>query len=169
MDGKKIVQIVITLLFIGVVAVIFISISKKEMPVTIVKGNMEHKPLAIKLDATNDTQCKMLIRTERNSAEVVSPDGRTWFFDDPGCMVLWLQEREWADRAFLWVHTIDTGRWVDARKAWYGVTDHTAMHYGFGAREKKCEGCIDFTEMRSRMLRGETLVDPKIRKKLLGV
>ncbi len=43
------------------------------------------------------------------------------------------------------------------------------MHYGFGAREKKCGECIDFEEMRLRMIRGENLTDPKIRKKLLGV
>jgi nitrous oxide reductase accessory protein NosL len=111
----------------------------------------------------------MLIKTERNAAEVIAPDGRTWFFDDPGCMILWLQSRDWKDRAKLWVHTLDTKRWIDARKAWYGVKDSTAMHYGFGAREKKCTDCIGFDEMRLRMLRGENLTNPKIRKKLLGV
>jgi len=43
------------------------------------------------------------------------------------------------------------------------------MHYGFGAREKKCKECINFDEMRIRMLRGENLTNPKIRKKLLGI
>jgi hypothetical protein len=44
------------------------------------------------------------------------------------------------------------------------------MHYGFGAYENANakEGMIDFNEMRLRMLRGETISDPKIRKKLLG-
>ena len=169
MDRKKMMQIVTTLFFIAAIAAIFVSMAKKEGPVTIVKGNRAFKPLPIKLGATNDTQCKMLIRTQRNSAEVIAPDGRTWFFDDPGCMVLWLENREWKEDAVLWVHTIDSKKWIDARKAWYGIKDHTAMHYGFGAREKKCPDCIDFEQMRLRMLRGENLTDPKIRKKLLGV
>ncbi|HFC03835.1 MAG TPA: hypothetical protein ENJ74_03070 [Nitratifractor salsuginis] len=166
---KKLMPILGTLLFVAIIAVIFISLAKKEGPVTLVKGNTAFKPLPIKLNATNDTQCKMLIKTERNAAEVIAPDGRTWFFDDPGCMVLWLKDKPWKGKATLWVHTLDTKRWIDARKAWYGIKDATAMHYGFGAREKRCKECIDFEEMRLRMLRGENLTNPKIRKKLLGV
>ncbi len=166
---KKLMPILGTLIFIVIISIIFISLAKKEQPVTVVKGNSAFKPLPIKLNATNDTQCKMLIRSERNAAEVIAPDGRTWFFDDPGCMVLWLKDKSWSNRAKIWVHTLDSKRWIDAKKAWYGVKDATAMHYGFGAREHKCPECIDFSEMRLRMLRGENLSNPKIRKKLLGV
>jgi hypothetical protein len=166
---KRVVPFITTVLFLAVLAVVLTSLAQKEQPVTIVKNNSAFKALPIKLGFTNDTQCKMLIHTERNAAEVVAPDGRTWFFDDPGCMVLWLEGKDFADKAVLWVHTIDTKRWIDARKAWYGVRDSTAMHYGFGAREHRCDECIDFEEMRLRMLRGENLSNPKIRKKLLGV
>lgn len=166
---KYLIPIISTVMIVGVLAIILVSLSKKEQPVTIVKGNTVFKPLPIKLNFTNDTQCKMLIKSEKNAVEVIAPDGRTWFFDDPGCMVLWLKDKDFKDQAVIWVHTIDTNRWIDAKKAWYGIKDHTAMHYGFGAREHKCNECIDFNEMRLRMLRGENLTDPRIRKKLLGV
>jgi len=166
---KKILPILSIALLIAAIAIVFVSMAKQDAPVTIVKGNTAFKPLPIKLEHTNDTQCAMLIHSERNAAEVIAPDGRTWFFDDPGCMILWLQKRDWADKAVLWVHTIDSERWIDARKAWYGVKDATEMHYGFGARERRCETCIPFDEMRMRMLRGENLTNPKIRKKLLGI
>jgi len=166
---KKALPLLVTLFFMAIVAMIVISLAKEEQPVTIVKGNTAMKALPIKLGFTNDTQCKMLIEDQQNSAEVVAPDGRTWFFDDPGCMVLWLEGKPFKERAKLWVHTLDTHRWVDARKAYYGVRDHTAMHYGFGAREHPAEGTIDYATMRLRMLRGENLTNPKIRKKLLGV
>jgi len=165
---KKILPLLVTLVFMVIVAMIVISMAKENQPVTIVKGNIEMKPLDIKLNATNDTHCKMIIKSLDNSAEVVSPDGRTWFFDDVGCMVLWLEGKSFKDDAKLWVHTVDSKKWIDAKKAFYGVTDHTAMHYGFGARESSSEKSIDFDEMRLRMLRGENLTDPKIRKKLLG-
>jgi hypothetical protein len=165
---KKLLPLLGIALFITVVAVLFVSMAKEEAPVTIVTGNTALKPLPIKLGHTNDPQCAMLIKTEQNAVEVVAPDGRTWFFDDPGCMILWLESRPLRDTAKIWVHTIDTDRWVDAREAGYGVTDHTAMHYGFGAREKRCAECIDFETMRLRMLRGENLTNPKIKKKLLG-
>jgi hypothetical protein len=166
---KKILPILSIALLIAVIAIVLVSVAKKDAPVAIVKGNTAFKPLPIKLNHTNDTECAMLIKSERNAMEVVAPDGRTWFFDDPGCMIKWLKEREWADKAVLWAHTLDTKRWINARKAWYGVKDHTAMHYGFGAREHKCNSCIDFEQMKLRMLRGENLTNPKIRKKLLGV
>ncbi len=166
---KRALPVILSILLLGVVAVIVISVAKKEQPVVFIEGNKEQKPLPIKLGFTNDIECKMLIKEVRNSAEVVSPKGKTWFFDDPGCMVLWLKDKKFKSKAKLWVHTIDTNRWIDARKAWYGVKDLTAMHYGFGAREKKCKECIDFKEMELRMLRGENLTNPKIRKKLLGI
>ena len=42
------------------------------------------------------------------------------------------------------------------------------MGYGFGAYETKGKDMIKFDEMRMNMLRGLTLKDPRIRKKLLG-
>ena len=164
---KKVLPLLVVIVFMSIVAMIFVSMAKENQPITIVKGNLEMKPLAIKLNFTNDTQCKMLIKTEENTAQVVAPDGRTWFFDDPGCMVLWLEGKGFKESAKLWVHTLDTKKWVDARTASYGVAEHTAMHYGFGAREN-IDKSIDYKEMRLRMLRGENMTNPKIRKKLLG-
>jgi len=165
---KKLIPLLIILTVIGIIAVIIISMAKDKQPVTILKNNIEMKALPLKVNFTNDPYCKMLITTERNSVQVVSPDGDTWFFDDPGCMILWIQEKSFRDNAKIWIHAIDTKRWIDARNAWYGIADQTEMHYGFGAREKKAEGTIDFKEMELRMLRGENLANPKIRKKHLG-
>ena len=164
---KKFLPLLVVIVFMSIVAMIFVSMAKENQPITIVKGNIEQKPLPLKLNFTNDTQCKMLIKTEENTAQVVAPDGRTWFFDDPGCMVLWLEGKPFKESAKLWVHTLDSKQWVDAKTASYGVAEHTAMHYGFGAREK-IDKSIDYKEMRLRMLRGENMTNPKIRKKLLG-
>ena len=165
---KKLLPLVIIFVILGITAVIFISMAKNDQPVTIVKGNMEMKALPLKVNFTNDPYCKMLIIEQRNSTQVVSPDGNTWFFDDPACMVLWLQEKAFKDTAKLWIHSIDTKQWIDAKKAWYGRTDRTAMHYGFGAREHKTEDTIDFSAMSLHVLRGEHLGNPRIRKMLLG-
>lgn len=165
---KKLLPLVIIFVILGITAVIFVSMSKDDQPVTIVKGNMEMKALPLKVNFTNDPYCKMLIIEQRNSTQVISPDGNTWFFDDPACMVLWLQDKAFKDTAKLWIHSIDTKQWIDVRKAWYGRTDRTAMHYGFGAREHKTEDAIDFEAMSLHVLRGEHLGNPKIRKMLLG-
>lgn len=165
---KKLLPLIIIFLILGITAVIFVSMAKNDQPVTIVKGNTELKALPLKVNFTNDSYCKMLIIDQRNSTQVVSPDGNTWFFDDPACMVLWLQDKSFKETAKLWIHSIDTKKWIDARKAWYGRADKTAMHYGFGAREHQTEETIDFTTMSLHVLRGEHLGNPKIRKMLLG-
>ncbi|SFV65323.1 hypothetical protein MNB_SV-14-1006 [hydrothermal vent metagenome] len=165
---KKLLPLLIIFVILGVLAVIFVSMAKDNQPITIAKGNIEKKPLEFKLNFTNDSHCKMLIRKKENSLQAVNPNGETWFFDDPACMVEWLENQSFKKEAKLWVYTIDTKKWIDAKKAWYGVTDKTAMHSGFGARENKTENSIGFTEMSLRTLRGETLANPKIRKKLLG-
>ena len=164
---KKVLPLLVVIVFMTIIAMIFVSMAKENQPITIVKGNLEQKALPLKLNFTNDTQCKMLIKTEENTAQVVASDGRTWFFDDPGCMVLWLEGKGFKESAKLWVHTLDTKQWVDARTASYAVAEHTAMHYGFGAREN-IDKSINYKEMRLRMLRGENMTNPKIRKKLLG-
>ncbi len=166
---KRVLPILVSIVMVAIIAGIFVSMAQKEGPITIVTGNTAAKPLPIQIGKTNDTQCAMLLKSERNAAEVIAPDGRTWFFDDPGCMVLWLKDKPFKDKATLWVHTLDTQKWIDARKARYGVSDHTAMHYGFGARAKGDAKSIGFDEMTLRMMRGENMTDPKIRKKLLGI
>ena len=165
---KKLLPPLIILLILAISATIFISMAKDDQPLTIAKGNMEMKALDFKENFTNDSYCKMIISTKRNASQVATKSGKTWFFDDPACMVEWLQNKSFKASAKLWIYTIDTNKWIDAKSAWYGVTDKTAMHYGFGAREAKSEGTINYEEMALRVLRGETLANPKIRKKLLG-
>jgi len=166
---KKILPFIVTISMVAVIAIIFVSMAKDTRPTTIVTGNTAMKPLPVDLNHTNDTQCAMLIKSLYNNAQAIAPDGRTWFFDDPGCLVLWIEKKSFASTAKLWVHTIDTNKWIDAKRAHYGVTDRSMMHYGFGSREHETNTTISYDEMRLRMLRGENLTDPKIRKKLLGI
>jgi nitrous oxide reductase accessory protein NosL len=67
----------------------------------------------------------------------------------------------------IWVHTLDTNRWIDATKAFYSTTEQTPMGYGFGAYEHKKDGMIDYETMKYRVLRGETMNNPQYRQILL--
>ena len=75
---KKILTYILIVLIIVAVAIVVLGQSK-DKPIVIEKGNLAHKPLPIKLNKTNDTECAMLIKTEENAAEVVAPNGDTWF------------------------------------------------------------------------------------------
>ena len=134
-------------------------------------GTVSHdgKPVAFKPGSVTCPSCHMPVRHLQDSAEYIASDGKVTIFDDPGCMVIWL-DKEGIDpgRADIWVYTRDTNRWIEAKKAHYSRTDATPMGYGFGAYEKPAKDRIAFEKMRLMVLQGLTLKDPKIRKKLLG-
>ncbi len=161
---KKLIPLSI---FIAIIALLFISLSKKEQMISVYQGNYDQKPLDLNLNHLQDPQCKMTIEDISHSAQVAAKSGKSWIFDDVGCMVLWLSDKDLKD-AKLWVWAEDKKAWIDAKKAWYSIDESTPMRHGFGAYEKKKEGFIDFNEMRNRVLRGEDLTNPIIRKKVLG-
>jgi len=165
---KNIFKIVSFLLAIVVASILLYSSFHKKDPVSVVKANYDKKPLNFILEETNDVVCKMLIRKKENSAQAVDKNGNTHFFNDPGCMVLWLNEQKDSINNYkLWIYTLDTHRWIDAKIAHYGIRDKTIMGYGFGARERKKRDSISFKEMYHRMITNQTLLNPKIRKSLL--
>jgi hypothetical protein len=130
--------------------------------------NTNKKPLEFKDNTIQCPQCNMFLAGKKYTAETVTHDGKTHFFDDVGCMILWVEEHARNDKDLVgWVFTLDSKKWVKAEKAFYSINDSTPMHYGFGAYEKQSEKTIKFEDMKLRMLRGENMTNPKIRKKIL--
>jgi hypothetical protein len=43
------------------------------------------------------------------------------------------------------------------------------MLHGFGAYKDKIGGYMDYQQMSIKILQGETMADPKIRKRVLGL
>jgi hypothetical protein len=142
--------------------------SNKKQMLVIYEDNHTHQPIGIKVNHFQDSQCGMTITTKKHSAQAVSPEGKTWFFDDVGCLALWYKNIKFKEKAILWVYANDTKKYIDARKAWYSRTDKTPMGYGFGAFEVKDENHINFETVLLKMLRGENLTNPYIRKELVG-
>ena len=160
-------RVISYILLVTIMIIIGYSIYYENEPVSVIHGNKGHYPLLFTLEKTNDPISKMLIRDFSNSCEVVKENGDTYFFAEPADMIIWLKDKPRGKRYWLWVYTIDTNRWINAKLAWYGITDKTVMGYGFGAREKKCKKCIDFEELTKRIHQNQTLLNPKVRKELL--
>lgn len=77
----------------------------------------------------------MLISSERGSAEVVTGDGETRFYDDIGCLAAdWIAHAHAARGARAFVRTPD-GSWTDANQAAYArpAAVRTAMASGVAA------------------------------------
>jgi copper chaperone NosL len=72
--------------------------------------------------------CHMLLSDPRYAAELSTPAGDRWFFDDIGCLVAFMVERK-LTHARAWVR--EGSRWRDASQARYARGAQTPMGYGF--------------------------------------
>ncbi len=162
---KKVILVVLPLIVIG--GLLFYKLESNRDVAN--ELNKEKIPIKIVPNKMQDPQCHMYLSKDEFSMEVITKDLKTHFFDDPGCAILWMKAQNIdPSRVTIWAYSMDSKKWIDAKKAYYSISDfETPMHYGFGAHEKSKKGFIDFNEMRLRMLRGENMTNPKIRKKIL--
>ena len=142
------------------------SSAEKQSVKLLYKGNISHKAIDIKAGAYSCAQCKMDVKALDYATQAVTKNGDTYFFDDIGCMVLWLKEHQ-TETVKLYVKTVDTHKWLEADKAHYSRIAPSPMGYGFAAVEASKEGLVSFEKMRDLMLQGKTLRNPSVKKKLL--
>ena len=107
-------------------------------------------------------QCNMPIKSKEYSSHLDKT-----YFDDMGCLILWTKKAS-KEPSLAMVFTKDTKQYIKATDAFYTIKERTPMGYGFTAYEKKQPQSIKFEEMKLRMLRGEHMANPKIRKQILG-
>ena len=106
-------------------------------------------------------RCKMVVSDRKNTVQVINPKtGRSYMFDDIGCTILWFKEDkiEWENNATIWINNIETGKWIDAKKAFYDTENITPMAYGFGAHSskttiKKGQEIVDYEEVKKRVIK----------------
>ena len=139
------------LLIIGLIGLSFLACEKKST-----SGVAE-----VHWDRDMCTRCVMVVSDRHNTTQVRDPkSGKTYMFDDIGCMVLWFNEEHisWKDKAIVWITDIDTGKWIDARKAFYDTENITPMAYGFSAHKTKesikaGQEIIDYDEVVKRVIK----------------
>ncbi|WP_415398244.1 hypothetical protein [Sulfurimonas sp. CS5] len=165
---KKFIPLFVILSLVALIVTIFLSVASQKQMIVIKEGNVKKVPLEMVVNKYQDSDCGMVIDNMDYISQVISPSGKTWFFHDHGGFIKWLEDKEFRDSSTIWVMSRDTKKWIDGRSAFYSLVDKTPMGYGFGAYEKKAPTHVDFDTMRLRMLRGETLNNPHIRKQLLG-
>jgi nitrous oxide reductase accessory protein NosL len=165
---KRLVPFFVIGVIIAVIVLVFLSLASKQNMIVIQEGNLAQLPLEMQLNKYQDSDCGMVIEDLTYASQVVAKSGKTWFFHDHGGFVHWLEDKKFKDEAKIWVMSRDTRRWIDAQEAFYSLNEITPMGYGFGAYETQQEGFVDFDVMSLKMLRGETMNNPLIKKQLLG-
>lgn len=115
-------------------------------------------------------ECNMtLSKNSHKHSSYLKSSGKINYFDDTGCMILWLKEKNInIENINIKVFSNDSLKYIDAKQAFYSIDEITPMNYGFSASEVQSMDLISFEQMRLKMLRGEHLANPKIRKQILG-
>jgi len=164
---KILINGLIFAIVIAVIVTLLLSFGSSKGSRYVYKGNVEHKVIPIKPKEYQCSECGMDVEELKYAVELISENGNTYFFDDIGCLVLWLETHS-PDTHSMLTQTMDTHRWVPVEKAWYSRIAPTPMGYGFAALENKKEGLLPYEEMKLLMLQGKHLHDPFVKKKLLG-
>jgi len=106
-------------------------------------------------------RCVMVVSDRQNTTQVRDPKtGKTYMFDDIGCAILWFKSQQipWQKDAVIWITDINSGEWIDARKAYYDTENITPMAYGFSAHKSKTsiksgQESINFDEISKRVIK----------------
>ena len=155
------------MIVVAIIIILFLSLGSEEGARYVYKGNKTHQAVRIKPKEYQCSECNMDVEKLEYAAQVITENGDTYFFDDIGCVVLWLENHKFPVITIL-TQTLDSHKWIDAKKAWYSRIAHDPMGYGFAAVEVKKEGLVNYDEMRTLMLQGKNLHDPFVKKKLLA-
>jgi len=165
---KKITPFLIVFALVAIIVTVFLSLASTDRMVVVYEGNLKRLPIEMELHKYQDSDCGMVIDELNYASQVIAKDGKTWFFHDHGDFIHWLKDKEFKDDVVIWVMSRDSHKWIDGKKAFYSLDEITPMGYGFGAYEKNGDKLVSYDEMRLRMLRGETMNNPLIKKQLIG-
>ncbi len=165
---KILMPLLSVVLLIAIIVSVVLSIADKKHAKVVLLDNTDAKAIIIAPKEYQCSTCKMEIEQIPYAVEIVNSNGKTWFFDDMGCAIEWLEHQDFKDNVAIWTQTEDTKEWVDATTACYRRDALTPMNFGFAAQKTCTEKMIDYNTMRLKVLRGETMKDPYIRKQLLG-
>jgi len=97
-------------------------------------------PKEVKWDREVCERCKMIISDRKYAVQIINPkNGDRFYFDDIGCTILWFEEQniDWKNDAYIYVTDAKTGKWIDARNAYWTYGAITPMAFGFSANKTK--------------------------------
>jgi len=85
-------------------------------------------------------RCKMVVSDRHHAVQVINPHThKSYMFDDLGCEILWFKEEsiEWEAQAVIWITDAKSGKWINAKKAYYDMGNITPMAFGFAPHKDK--------------------------------
>lgn len=156
-------------ILLSVLWLLLFSMDIQEGRVSLMTGNKDKKALQIDVDRFVCAECATPLKSLEYSAQAVSKEGKTYVFDDIGCLCLWLNRQSNKEATVVWVYTQDTKRYILAKDAWFSRVENSPIGYGFAAYEIRLYAQADyyFEEIFQFAIHGETRINPAVNKLLV--
>jgi len=107
-------------------------------------------PVPIVYDKEACAHCHMQVGDPRLAAQAQLTDGSVLDFDDPGCLLTWLDESPEQPRA-VWLRAYREDRWLSRASTAFVEVGETPMGFGLGAVERGTPGAISWEEAAARI------------------
>ncbi len=138
------------------------------------KHDVNFEPKPINYDRDVCYVCKMGLDNPKYNVQAINENGKIRWYDDIGCLAEDFRDGDfdkWIGNKYkIWIGDADTGKWIDAEKAWYRFGDDTPMGYGYGAVKEKSESAkFDFKTTLKRIDDGKTKRAEFIKKKKMSM
>ena len=119
----------------------------------------EARPVEIALNEELCSQCRMAVSQRQFAAEVVTPAGSVDYFDDIGCLARWSRDRQFPEKAGVFVVDHETGEWLAAAEAFYVRSENlpTPMGYGLAAHGSRTRAQAFAEGLQGRLLTWQQL------------
>ena len=146
-------KLALILTLITLIFILFYSLSDKARMLAVQKGNFEAKPIELIPNHFSDAYCKMTITQKEFAVQLISDAGKTWLFDDIGCMAKWLDDKMFETAPHIFVYTQDSHTWIKAQDAHYNSAEKSPMGYNFAAYEIPDASYQDFNTVINTILK----------------
>lgn len=107
-------------------------------------------PVSIVWNREPCAHCRMLVGEPAFAAQLVTTAGDVHVFDDPGCLLHYLEDRK-PDVHRIWFHDSTADRWLAPEEVGFVRDANTPMNYGLAAVPAKTPGAVALEDARRRL------------------
>lgn len=96
-------------------------------------------------------ECAMAVSDPRFAAQLQRKDGVVLNFDDPGCLLLYLDDHKPEIHA-LYFHRVEGDEWLEGDRVGFVPETRSPMGYGLGAAPREAPEAISMDEAAEKVL-----------------
>jgi copper chaperone NosL len=106
-------------------------------------------PEPVAWDRVACARCQMLVSEPAFAAQLHTEAGEVLYFDDPGCLLLFVDERA-PDVHAMYFHHLREDRWLSEEEVGFVPVETTPMGYGLGAVDRAAPDAIGIEDALRR-------------------